>query len=343
MQKKRLKVIVAMSGGVDSSVAAALVKRAGFDTEGIFMKLFSSSSQAEKKAKEAARILKIPLSLLDLKKEFKKRVIDYFLRECRAGRTPNPCVVCNKEIKFGLLLEKALSLKADYIASGHYAILKKGRLFEAKDKNKDQSYFLWMLKQKQLKHILFPIGGYTKTETKKLAKKFKLPSSSFSESQEICFVPGTVNDFLAKNIKSPRGPIVNFRAKTPRVGEHRGLVFYTVGQRKGIGLSGGPYWVLAKDLKKNSLIVSKNEKDLFEKELVFKDVNWLSGKAPRFPLKIKAKIRYRSQSASALLLPSRVVFARLQRAITPGQSVVFYKRNEVLGGAFIFRSKNSKI
>jgi len=381
------KVICAMSGGLDSSVAATLLKRAGFDVIGVFMKFWSPpkkngligapnrccSPEAEIRARKVANILKIPFYVFDFSKEFKKRIVDYFLEEHKKGNTPNPCVVCNKEIKFGLLLEKALSLGADFVATGHYARKVQGskckmqnnnskfkifRLLRAKDKNKDQSYFLWMLNQEQLKRILFPIGDYKREEVEKLARKFKLPVLKAKKSVEICFIQTTISDFLKEYLKEKPGLIVekisvnrdkkhsNFKI----LGKHRGLWFYTIGQRKGIGLSGGPYWVLDKDVKNNLLIVTKNEKDLLKKELICKNVNWISGKEPKLPLEIKAKIRYKTEFAKAIIYPTfshlrecanikdkvyRVIFEKPQRAITPGQSVVFYKGQEVLGGGII--------
>jgi len=353
------KIVVAMSGGVDSSVAAALLKKAGFalrqaqgnpeqrrrvDVVGVFMKLadLPKFRESEKRAKKIAKILKIPFLVLDLRKEFKKRIIDYFLEECRRGVTPNPCVVCNKEIKFGLLLEKALAMDADFVATGHYARIGRGKdgihLLRAEDKNKDQSYFLWMLNQEQLKRILFPIGDYTRKEIENLARKFKLPVLKAAKSVEICFIKTTINDFLSKYLKSKPGQIVDVQGKV--LGKHRGLHFYTIGQRKGIGLPGGPYYVLNKDLKKNLLIVTKNERNLYKKELIAKNANWISDKIPKFPLRIKAKIRYRHELARAAIykIPNtkyKILFSSPQRAITPGQSVVFYKGEELLGGGII--------
>jgi len=336
------KVIVAMSGGVDSSVAAALLKKAGLNVRGVFLKLadLSRFRKGEKRARKIAKILKIPFLVLDLRKEFKKRIIDYFLKEYKAGLTPNPCVVCNKEIKFGLLFKK-ISI-GDFITTGHYARLRNGKLLKGRDKEKDQSYFLWMLNQKQLSRILFPIGYYTREEVEKLAKKFKLPVLKARKSVEICFIQTTINDFLARHLKQKPGQIIY---STPGVeyrviGRHRGLAFYTIGQRKGIRLPGGPYYVLDKNLKKNLLIVTKNEKDLLKKELVAKNVNWISGKEPKLPLKIKAKIRYRHASAPATIYKLKtknykLIFNKPQRAITPGQSVVFYRGQEVLGGGII--------
>jgi len=353
------KVVIAMSGGLDSSVAAALLKRADYDVVGVFMKFWSPfvggqenrccSPEAETRARKVAKMLNIPFYVMNFEKEFKKRIVDYFLDGYKKGITPNPCVVCNKEIKFGLLLEKALSLGADFVATGHYAEknLKKSTgvekfkfsLLRAKDKNKDQSYFLWMLNQKQLRRILFPIGDYTKNQVRNLAKKFKLPVLNVPESMEVCFIRTTINDFLARYLKGKPGKIVDTQGKI--VGEHRGLWFYTIGQRKGIGLAGGPYWVLDKNIKNNLLIVSKNEKDLYKKELMTKNVNWISREKPKSPLKVQAKIRYRHQPTSAIIAHSlksktySLKFARPQRAITPGQSVVFYKGQELLGGGII--------
>lgn len=350
------RVVVAMSGGIDSSVAAALLKRAGFDVIGVFMKFWSEPSkdglvgvwnrccspEAEKRARLVSENLGIPFYILNLKKEFKKRIVDCFLKEYKAGLTPNPCVICNKEIKFNLLLKKALSLNADWIATGHYAKIQKRKdgihLFQGKDKKKDQSYFLWQLNQKQLNHVLFPVGDYTKTQVKNMAKKFKLPVSGISESMEICFIPSTINDFLKRHLKTKSGKIVNTKGKT--IGQHQGLVFYTIGQRKGIELSGGPFYVINRDFKKNFLIVSKNEKDLAQKELIVKNVNWISGVVPKLPLKAKVKIRYHHKAASATIeqfnrKAIKVIFDKFQKAITPGQSVVFLKNKEILGGGII--------
>jgi tRNA-specific 2-thiouridylase len=251
-----------------------------------------------------------------------------------------------------LILEKALSLSADFVATGHYARkiqnskfkiqnenlkCKIFKLLRAKDKDKDQSYFLWMLNQKQLRRILFPIGDYTRKEVENLAKKFKLPVLKAKKSVEICFIEKTVNDFLKKYLKEKPGKIVDTQGKI--LGEHRGLWFYTIGQRKGIGFSQGPWWVVDKDLKKNLLIVTKNEKDLYKKELICQNVNWISGKEPKLPLKVKSKIRYRQELADATIYLKnkiyKVVFKKPQRAITPGQSVVFYKGEELLGGGII--------
>jgi len=328
-----------MSGGVDSGVTAALLKKQGFEVTGIFMKLFDSSvfKDSEKRARKTAKMLGIPIFVLDLRKEFKRRVFDYFLNEYKKGRTPNPCVVCNNEIKFGLLLEKALSLKTDFVASGHYARKIGSKLLKAKDQDKDQSYFLWKLSQKQLGRILFPLGSYTKKKVKFLAKKFKLPLLNISESQEICFVGKSINDFLKKHLKTKPGIIVN--EKKEEAGRHQGLCFYTIGQRKGIGLSGGPYYVIGKNLKSNNLVVSRNKKDLEKNELIAEGINWISGKKPKFPLRVQAKTRSRQKSFSATVnlfgKKLKVIFDKPQRAITPGQSVVFYSGQELLGGGII--------
>jgi len=375
MPRINKKVIIALSGGIDSSVAAVLLKKAGFEVAGIFMRFWMDPSakrrnrccspEAEKRARLVAASLNLPFYVLNFEKEFKKKIVDYFLKEHQAGLTPNPCVVCNKEIKFGLLLEKALALGADYVATGHYALkrevksqkskVKSYELLMAKDKKKDQSYFLWMLNQEQLRRILFPVGDYTKNQVKDLAKKFDLPVFDVPESQEICFIGTTINDFLKKHLKSANsGKIIDSEGKI--LGSHLGSPFYTIGQRKGIGLPGGPYYVLDKNLKKNLLVVTKDEKDLLKKELIAGNVNWVSGRRPELPLRVKTKIRYRQEATPAVIRRQKtknpapeqvrygadrkqdlilVEFKKPQKAITPGQSVVFYRGEELIGGGVI--------
>lgn len=266
-----------MSGGIDSSVSAALLKKAGFDVVGAFMKFWKQgeslnrccSIEAEKRARKVAKILNIPFYVFNLEREFKKRIVDRFIEDYGKGITPNPCIICNEEIKFGLFLKKAKGLNADFIATGHYAGLrKKGNktlLIKGKDENKDQSYFLYRLKENDLEHILFPLSSHKKEETYKLAKKFKLPVLNIKESQEICFVPKTINEFLAPYLKTKKGNIIDIKGRI--LGTHSGLHFYTIGQRKGIDLPNGPHFVLRKDMKGNNLVVTKKEGDLLSKSL----------------------------------------------------------------------------
>ena len=360
-----------MSGGIDSSVSAALLKESGFDVVGIFIKFWSDhdeicrpslnnnrccSTESENRARKIAQILNIPFYILDLQKEFKEKIVDGFLDGYKKGITPNPCVACNKEIKFGLLLEKALELGVDFIATGHYAIKKpiknkrsgieNYQLFTSKDEAKDQTYFLHKLSQNQLKHVLFPVGEYTKPQVRKLAKKLKLPVLETPESQEVCFIPGETETFLKKYLKENPGKIVDIQGN--ELGRHNGLWFYTIGQRKGIGLPGGPYYVAKKDLEKNNLVITKDEKDLEQNEVIFEDTNWLLVQGPDFPLEVEAKIRYRHLLAPAIIDKTekegifKAVFKDPQRAVTPGQSIVFYSakadkkgKRETLGGGTI--------
>ena len=338
-----------MSGGVDSSISVALLKDQGFEVTGVFMRLVKSKkfNKAEKEARIIAKYLNIPFLVFDFHKEFQKKIIDYFLKEYQRGITPNPCIKCNQEIKFGLFFNKALKLKSDYFATGHYARKqetrnkKQGtgyRLLKGKDKSKDQSYFLWTLNQKQLKRILFPVGNYTKKEVRKMAKRLGILKLVRKESEDICFIENNFGQFIKKHLSLKTGPILDIDGKI--IGQHSGLSLYTIGQRKNIRIPGPkPYYVLKLDFKRNALVVSQNEKDLYNKELTLKKVNWISGKKPKFPTTVSVKIRYRHKGSKAIVDKSgrsiKVKFLKAQRAITPGQSVVFYKENEVLGGGVI--------
>jgi tRNA-specific 2-thiouridylase len=335
----KIKVVCAMSGGVDSSVSAALLKQAGFDVVGVMAKFWKDgqssaenrccSIESEKLARLVCHQLGIPFYVVNLEREFKKAVVDDFLAQYKKGATPNPCVVCNKEIKFGLLLKKAEKMGADFLATGHYVRIENGKMMKGKDKAKDQSYFLWQLDKSHLKKILFPVGGYAKAEVRQLAKEFDLPVAETPESQEVCFVPDITNNFLAKYLKQKPGKIIDKTGKV--MGSHQGLWFYTIGQRKGLELSQGPWFVVAKDFKKNVLVVSKNKKDLYSKELKIKNTNWIGKKSAS----VDVKIRYKSGFAKAKISGNKIIFRARQLAITPGQSAVLYKGNELLGGGII--------
>jgi len=341
-KSKSKNILVAMSGGVDSSMAAALLRARGYYVTGVFFRLHDYFKESEERAKKIAKKLNIDFCVFSYQKEFKEKIIDYFINTSKKGLTPNPCVVCNKKIKFNLLFENLSKFKADYIATGHYVkkltVKDKNsktvyKIFKAKDRKKDQSYFLWQLNQKILRKTLFPVGSYQKDEVKETAKKLGFPIN-VPESQEICFINSNIEKFLKKKIGTKKGNIVD--KKNNILAEHKGLWFYTIGQRKKIELAGGPYYVIKKDIKKNTLIVSKNEKDLLRGELKFKDSNWILGKKPKFPLEIEAKIRYQHELAKAVITDkNHLVFEKSQKAITSGQSVAFYYNNELLGGGII--------
>lgn len=351
------KVLVAMSGGVDSSVAAQLLKNQGYEVAGVFLHFWKDESVGEKAenrccsleslmdAKAVAAKIGIPLYTFNFSEKFKKAVVNNFLGEYSAGRTPNPCVVCNREIKIGLLLKHARALGYDFVATGHYLNIKKVglsyQLFKAKDKNKDQSYFLYTFKPDELSHLLFPLGGYNKPQVRKLAAKFALKVAGKAESQDICFLSGDHNNFLKKYLKLIPGDI-RILETGEKIGGHLGLPLYTIGQRRGLVGGTGPYYVAKFDYAKNILYVVKNwnEDILYKSELIAKKVNWLSGLAPKKILKCEAVIRYGHKAVKCTVGAKNktdffVKFNQAQRAVTPGQSVVFYDKKQVLGGGVI--------
>lgn len=339
------KVFIAMSGGVDSSVAAALLKKQGYNVVGVFLKLSPAGWQeSERAARAVAKKLEIPFLAWGWRKEFKKEIINYFLAEYAAGKTPNPCVACNKIIKFRKFLKEAEKTGADYIATGHYAriITKTGSIhcIEAKDKNKDQSYFLYNLNQKILNKTLFPLGDYTKNEIKKIADDWHLPYLK-KESHDICFLKNNQNDFLKKYIKPKKGKVVTDKGK--EIGEHEGIMFYTIGQRRGFGSGGGiPYYIVTKDIKKNLLIAADKtrEKNFYAKTAEIKNLNWIT-EIPKTDKLYKTRIRYRQPLQNCRIIElnknsAKIIFTKPQRALTPGQSLVLYNDGgKVLGGGII--------
>jgi tRNA-uridine 2-sulfurtransferase len=349
----RKLVAVAISGGVDSSTAALLLKKQGYEVLGLHMHLLPDTSpqgldnkiksdRLSRRVEEICRGLSIPLHIVELQEEFKRYVIDYFCQGYAQGYTPNPCIMCNRFLKFGLLLDKAFSLGAEYIATGHYARIKcfdnMYHLLKGKDSSKDQSYVLYNLKQDTLKHVIFPLGDYCKTDVRNIARENNLPVSDEPSSQDICFIDGKYGDFLHCCIEpSLPGDIVTRNGE--KLGTHRGIMYYTIGQRQGLGISANSrLFVVAMDSLKNRLIVG-TEQELYSNELVAGNVNWLQEKPYLEPMDVDVKIRYRSPEVAAKLYQGddkvRIQFLQPQRAVAPGQSIVFYKDDEVIGGGII--------
>jgi len=326
------KVFVGLSRGVDSTMATKILIDNASDVIGVFMRLSYNpfSKTSEENAKKIADFFKIPFLIFDFKEEFNKKIIGQFIDDFKIGVTPNPCIQCNKEIKFGLFFKEAKRRGADFVATGHYIKKRGAFLYKAKDNNKDQSYFLWRLSKDQIKNSLFPLGDLRKEEVKKAIKKEKIITSE--ESQEICFIEGDLYDFLKDKIEIKKGKILNENKDV--LGEHDGVYFYTIGQRKGLDLGGGPFFVFKKDIKKNILYITKNKNLLFKKEVNFKKANWFI--ETDFPIKTTAKIRYRAKEEECLIYKNKAIFKKNQSAATPGQSIVFYKNKKLIGGGIIY-------
>lgn len=358
MNQSQIKVAVGLSGGVDSSVAAALLKEKGYSVIGITMEIFDGSIAVEEAARHACygpgeeedvaaatavcEKLDIPYFVFDLRREYRKHVIDYFKSEYLVGRTPNPCIVCNRRLKFGFMLEKAKAAGIDfqYFATGHYARIEKYDdrfvLKKAVDTIKDQTYFLYGLTQQQLAHTIFPLGTYTKDRVREIAQSFGLETANRPESQD--FIAGRDYSPLFTEAEIRPGDIVDEDGCL--LGKHRGIIHYTVGQRRGLGIaSDRPLYVMDIDADKNRLIVGA-KKNLFSKGLIASDLNFLALESLKQPYEVKARIRLRHTAAEATVYPDlkdtvKVLFKEPQTAITPGQSVVFYRDDTVFGGGVI--------
>lgn len=337
-------VYIGMSGGVDSSVTAALLKDQGYDVAGVYMKNWTQDvagfecpwMEDYQDAKRVATKLGIELKVFDFQKEYKQKVVDYMIDEFKAGRTPNPDIMCNQEVKFKLFLDSALEDGADMIATGHYAKIKDGKLFMAADKNKDQTYFLARVKGSALNKSMFPIGDFkTKQEVRELAKKFGLPTAEKKDSQGICFVGQVgIKEFLSEYVDTEPGPIIDQNKAI--IGEHDGAIFYTIGQRHGLSVGGGlPYYVTYKDMKTNTVYVTNDlsDKQLWGKAILLEDLHWIN--APRNQENLKVRLRYRGPLIACGLRGKKLILDQEQRAISPGQSAVFYENDQCLGGGII--------
>ncbi|MFQ5735818.1 MAG: tRNA 2-thiouridine(34) synthase MnmA [Thermodesulfobacteriota bacterium] len=359
------RVVVAMSGGVDSSAALALLKEQGYDCIGVSMQLWDYSKKEDSRgatagsccslddiydARAVADRLDVPFYVVNVEEAFSREVVDYFVGAYAGGTTPNPCIKCNQVLKFEVLLKKALSLEADYLATGHYARITRteagSKLSKGVDPEKDQSYFLFTMTQAQLEKVLFPVGGLTKKEVRQYARKAGLRTSEKKESQEICFVEEpSYADFLATRVPARAGEIVDAGGRV--LGAHNGLHNYTIGQRKGINLSGGPFYVLGMETGTNRLVVGPPE-GLYSSGLVAGDMNWIDGAAGAQAAGkgldgVSVKIRYRHPGVASSIRVgadgrASVVFSKPQKAVTPGQAVVLYRGDEVLGGGWIERA-----
>ncbi len=361
MAKK--KVMLGMSGGVDSSVAAAVLLEQGYDVIGVTMQIWPDKSEESRRteggccslsavddARRVANKLGIPYYVLNFKDVFQEKVIDYFTNEYLKGRTPNPCIACNRFVKFGAMLDKAAAMGIDYVATGHYARIEcsseLGRYLLRKSvtERKDQTYALYNLTQDQLARTLMPIGHYTKDQVREMAIELGLSVASKPDSQEICFVEDNdYGKFITENSHCEIIPGDFVDTKGNVLGRHKGIVHYTIGQRKGLGIAlGRPMFVVDIDVEKNRVVLG-DETEVFDQALLADDLNFISIDALDKPIRVKAKIRYSSKEADATVYPetddtARVVFDSPQRAITPGQSVVFYDGDIVVGGGTIRQS-----
>jgi tRNA-specific 2-thiouridylase len=348
MENSQKTVVVGMSGGVDSSVAALLLKEQGYKVIGLFMKNWDEDSPectSEEDYQDVTKIcekLDIPYYTINFVKEYWENVFQDFLEEYKKGRTPNPDILCNREIKFKVFYDKAMALGADYLATGHYCQTnQKGELIKGLDPNKDQSYFLYAVQSDVLKNVLFPIGHLEKPEVRRLAEEHDLVTHDKKDSTGICFIgERNFRNFLSSYIKNAQGKFEDLEGNI--VGDHQGVPFYTLGQRKGLGLGGPgePWFVVGKDLRRNVVQVARGLKHpaLFSDYLTVTDLSWVT-QEPQYPLKCTAKIRYRQKDQECLIERDKnglkVTFPIPQRAATPGQSVVFYKGNTCLGGGII--------
>jgi len=341
------KVFVGLSGGVDSAVSAALLKKQGFDVTGVFIKVWQpdflpcSWRDERRDAMKVAIALDIPFLFFDFEKEYKKGVVDSIIAEYKAGRTPNPDVLCNREIKFGAFWKKAREMGAGYIATGHYARIEDDHLKEGKDKEKDQSYFLWSLAKEDLSHTFFPVGSLEKSEVRKLARQYHLPVSEKKDSQGICFIGDvSMDEFLSHFISTKSGDVLN--AKGEIIGTHKGALFYTIGERHGFEVikkkpGDGAFYVLSKDMKANTLTVSNKEPEIISLspiKITVKNINWIT--EPTGPL-LSARIRYRGEKLPISVKHPvfdkvTVEFKKPVRGLSLGQSIVFYNDDTCLGG-----------
>lgn len=346
---KSQTVYVGLSGGVDSSVTAALLQKQGYSVVGVYMKNWSQDlpgfacpwKEDYQDAKRVAVQLGIPFKMFDFQKEYRQKVVDYMIAEYQAGRTPNPDIMCNQEVKFKLFLEACLEDGADLIATGHYARVADGHLLTAKNKAKDQTYFLYRVTEDALKRSLMPIGEFaTKAEVRAIAEELKLVTADKKDSQGICFVGKVgIKEFLLHELgPQPAGDILDQDGKV--LGQHDGAIFYTIGQRHGLNVGGGlPYYVIGKDMAKNQVIVTTNLDDaqLWHKELQLTDIHWINGQPSK--KKVQVRTRYRADLiAGELVFDGKALSVTLEdevRAVTAGQSAVFYDGDKVLGGGII--------
>lgn len=362
------KVVVGMSGGVDSSMTAALLKEEGYDVIGVTMQIWEAtgpeaeggccSNSAIDDARRVAFILGIPHYVMNFRSYFKETVVDYFTQSYLQGETPNPCLACNKHVKFGELLRKARGLGAEFIATGHYAQVlrdpssERFLLSKSADERKDQTYALYMLTQEQLEHTLFPLADYQKEHVREMARERGLGVGDKPESQEICFIPNDdYASFLRERSEVPIKPGDFVDLAGNKLGRHEGIINFTVGQRKGLGVTfGKPMYVVGLNPERNEVILGEDQ-DVYTDTLWAVDLNWISIPDLKEPLKVKAKIRYNSFGAEATIFPGeigsgycvKVCFDEPQRAVTPGQAVVFYQGNLVVGGGKIISDPRTSL